>query len=256
MKLRKNVLLRMLILTAVLFSFIFFSCSKSENPSTTGKFKEVVLNLKSQDVKTRIQAADTLSQTGDKSVLPFLMEAAEDSVQDVRCHSMNALARLGDSSVIPFAKKRINAENEQDRADGVALLANIGKAEVMSDMLELIEKEKSRAVKYNIYQYLTVIKDKKALPVVQKLLETGDDFDKSNSALILGYQMDNSATPSLIKAANDKSPSVRLRAIWALGTIKDSSGFPAIKKALNDENPQVADMAKAFIKQLETEEKK
>lgn len=201
------------------------------------------------DEESRIRATHTMSQIGDRELLPLLIEASYDSSPKVRYQSIEGLSRIDDEwskeSLIQTLSDKNNAVRENARktltkmqnvTDRLLKVMN-SENQTIKDKVALIlaEKREEKAVKpvidycvsriksayQNIIYIETLLSVKKKTPGINLLIGTLNTRNRRLAAEVLkltSYLEKSEAISSGIKRLKDKDEKIKAEVIEMLET--------------------------------------
>jgi len=248
--------------------------------------EDIIKALNSEVPEIVIEAADSLKEWGNTSIIPILQEVLrkDNYNEDVIDSITRALSRIGfyarpvlleackDKNYIVRMVAAIALRNiwsvpnditssfikilkdEQESGDARGFAAKtLGKIRASDAKLVLIEalKDKDHFVIGCAAEALADIGAKDAVPALIELLKDKENFRRM-VVYALGEIGDPSAIPALIEALKDEEEWVRSSAAEALGKMRDKSVIPVLIEALKNEDDSdeevISEAAKALGK--------
>ena len=220
--------------------------AQQKNPSAT----ELLDRFKNEKVFWRqIDVAKKIVALHDTSVLPKLVGWLNHDDRHLRGNVAFIFAGLGDDR--GFAVINVILKDRSDRPQGQ------GQVFASSDGRYHVEQQIS-ADRYYAAHLFGDLKDRRAVPILVPLLS-----DKEVQHIVpwsLGEIGDNRADGPLIDVLDDKDPSMRVLAIYALEKLGARDALPRLRALLDDhekanfdKQESVAEVAKAAIAKLESQ---
>ncbi len=191
----------------------------------TGSIKLLAKYLRDDDIDVCVDAATALGELGGESVTDTLIESLiNDPDGEVKVACVKALANLGDSKSIPhllsLAENRPEeisfSTEEWDPWWDMQLAAITGLGE-----MQITE----------------------AVPVLQRVLESGEYIDIENEILNALAEIGGTADDYLIKQLKEGMPRIRRRVTKALGRSKSDSTLMPLARTLKDEDADTREEA-------------
>jgi HEAT repeat protein len=196
-----------------------------------------------------------LSQLGDHSIVPHIVESLNDDSNNVRLESVRALARIdGDDVIEPLTQVAMKETDSYIRFETVRLLRNIGvgKAPVLKMALQAL-KDPSRDVRSQAARLLGNFQDVQSIqPLLRKTADKHWSVRESAEIALLNFG--KTAVPQLIKALESRSWTTRFRAARILGEVGDKRAIEPLVKLLNrkGERRAVSEVIQESLKKLRT----
>jgi HEAT repeat protein len=212
----------------------------------------VVAAFRDEDVEVRQETARVLGtmDKNDKGVVPALVKALRDpapAVRDQAGLSLQAL-RPDTEAVLNELTPLLDDKNLDARLAGIRLLAEFGPSAV--PRLTALLKDPEVAVWREASSTLEKLPApvKVLFPALVPLLTDENVTARQNAVNIL-WRCGPQAVPHLLKALQDKAPTVRLAAVRSLDKVTADTKeiFPALVQALEDEHPAVRGSAAATL---------
>lgn len=121
----------------------------------------------------RVQAAQELGKTGDKSAVNALIKAAQgDSNTTVRCACFKALGETGAQEAVTFLRDALGKEKDWVLRKGIIqALAQSGDPEAVTTIINTLEKDPNVFVRRDAALSLGELGDKRAIDPLKKALQ-------------------------------------------------------------------------------------
>jgi hypothetical protein len=217
--------------------------AQHRNPSAA----ELLELFKSEKVFWRqLEVAKKIVALHDISVLPKLVSWLNHDDRHLRGNVAFIFAGLGDARGFEVISAILKDRSERPPGQGM----------VSSDLRYHVEQQ-IRADRYYAAHLFGDLKDRRAVPILVLLLS-----DKEVQHIVpwsLGEIGDNRADEPLIDMLDDKDPSMRVLAIYALEKLGAKEALPRLRSLLDDHGKSnfdrqasVAEAAKAAIANLES----
>lgn len=214
-------------------------------PQTEGQIDFILNAIKSDDRKVSLAGQRALGNVKDKKLVPKVIAALEDKDRQVKVGAIRAAGKLKDKRAVPFLLRHLD-EDEFVASNASFALANIGDEDAIPALLERIGKRNGSfatalamfgasaldAIVENVLdenkhvnkkqrlkkiQAIGFIKDRKAIPLLKKMLKNEDEKIRVASAMALS----NLGELPVADTIKDSSPSVRLCVIEASRNLND-----------------------------------
>lgn len=171
-------------------------------------FQPVVAELKDPDWNVRFEVVDALSQLHDERAIAPLLDAAGDSDKTVSKSAHDNLESM------------VTADNTVAKPDDFAPRLNDPNPMVVMSAAEC----------------LGLLRDKRAVPVLMKLVTSPDQDVRLNAVKGLGEAGDRSALPTLRQMLNDPDLNMRGWSIIGLGKLKDEDSLMDLEHIATDDS--------------------
>lgn len=210
---------------------------KQFQSSQVTKLIEKIVQNKEESKIIRSLAIDIINHTKNKEMVEPLIKISEDKTEPfiVRSRATFALGRLGDKRAVePLIKvfKEEKWDLQCGAADSLGLLKD---KRAVEPLLIALKSDKDRIVRGYAAVALGRIGDKRAF---QPLIDTFNKGEASRKMIIygLGELGDKRALPLLTKVLKDRDREVRWSAASALGEIGNKDSIPILEETLKEEN--------------------
>ncbi|MCE1246862.1 MAG: HEAT repeat domain-containing protein [Firmicutes bacterium] len=181
---------------------------------------EACRDMKSEYSDFRSDAAWRMGNSGQKEVVPYLIEALNDSDYNVRWNAAKALGKIMDQRAVePLIAKMDDPEKD-----------------VREDVVEALGR----------------LKDPRAVKVLAKSLKTEPE-GYVRAEIIVAIQLTGGSVRYrnlLVESLGDRSPPVRANAALAIGCGSNQDCKPLLEKLLSDDSHDVKEAAKRAIDAL------
>ncbi len=178
----------------------------------------------------RENAAEALGLLRDRRAVEPLINALNDSDEEVRWKAAWALGNIGDKKAIKPLIYALNDDRWSVRRFAVTALGKIGDKSAVGSLINALNDPDWHVRKYAANS-LGKIGDERAIkPLVNALSDP--DSDVRWKAIVALGKMKNAAVEPLIKAFESDDWRIRGRAAEALGNIKDLRAFEPLINAL------------------------
>ena len=151
-----------------------------------GAANVLAAQFKNQSPSRQALMLIALSDLGDRSALPTVLEAAKSAEGEVRVEAIHALARLGDATVLPVLFAAATQPDEQIAAAARATLATLDSGEISTEIVNMLARD--------------------------------DERTRQMAITMAGQRKIASAAPGLLKLARGSDAKARVAAIKALGS--------------------------------------
>ena len=210
---------------------------------------------KDSDQEVRRAAVAALGSIKDPRAVGPLVSALKDSYWFARSEAANALGQEHDASAV---KPLLDAVGDSDStvessAETALLFLCKGPNPVASaeDFASRIDDPNPKVVLISAV-CLAVLKDKRAVPVLEKLVGSTDQTTRLDAVKGLGETGDSSVIPTLRQTLKDPDVNMRGWSIIGLGSLKDQDSLPDLKAiaADPDEPASIKQAAQAAINHI------
>ena len=205
----------------------------------------------------RVNAASALGKMGEvaKDAVPALIEALNDSHEQVRRKSASALGYIGAKAriAVPALIRALSVdESASVRSATARALGQIGDPAAVSALIKVLH-DMDKVVRNGASAALVQI----GKPAVSELIEALDHDSlaiRRRATIALGQIGEPEAVPALVKTLNDDYFLTRTDAADALGRIGHPMAVPALAERLSDEYLLVRVHADAALREIGTSE--
>lgn len=189
-----------------------------------------------------------LVEIGEPAV-PHLKKALKHSVPRVRYWSIAALGKIGDEQAIPALIRALQDDSTMVRAAATYHLIHWWDREEVQQLIVGKLHSRNPKVQEAACRVIAEKKHKDALPVVMELMKSDYPSERRNALIALeGTKGDNAIESLIDRLKNDRSGSVRLRALELLAQWANREDVQnGILKALDDEKEDVQDLACSIV---------
>jgi HEAT repeat protein len=215
----------------------------------------LVSAAKDSDAGVRAAAVDALGATKDPRAFDAIVGKLSDSDWNVRFEVVDALSRLRDERVIA---PLLTAAGDADAAVRDSAHENLETIVSGDDTFAKPDDFAGRLEDPNPYvvmsaaECLGLLRDKRAVPVLMKLLSSNNPDARLDAVKALGEAGDRSALPALRQMLNDPDPNLRGWSIIGLGKLKDGDSIIDLEHiATDDTQPaKIRDAAAASVDEI------
>lgn len=194
---------------------------------------EAALSRVGQAAWGRCSCLNVLRELDDPSVLPYFIEALEDTSANVRLEAVRGLGRFGGKIVIETLIRAASSDPDAYvRTEAVRSLrkAGVGHPEVLDLAISALT-DRDRNVRMQSAGLLGNFHDKKSIaPLIQAM--TDAHWGVREAAEIALHNFGAQAVDALMEALSGRSWTLRYRAARLLGDIGDKKAEAALEKAL------------------------
>jgi len=200
---------------------------------------DIAVELSKSDKKGERQyGIDILSRSNDKRALPVLINALDDTSEDVRRAAASSLS-AGGAAAVKALLARLNKEKSVDvRIDMLRTLGYIGDAKAVPVLIAAAKDDTARA-RSEAVRALGFFDDDKAVETLMAALKDESEWVRESAASSLGYMTVTTALDALIDLLDDEDAYVRSSAITALGKLGEAKAIEELGKLLDDKNEYV-----------------
>ena len=202
----------------------------------------------------RVQAADILAQTKDRSALPALLDAVRGEFYTVRAHAALALGNIGDARVIPNLLPLLKDKYDDVRSAACIAIAKFRDPSTFDDIANLLLDDLKIEVRQSAARALGETRHTAALPYLLEALH--DSFwwyerEQAARDLLSAIQkMGQPAVDPLIEALSDREGTVRKFAASLLGELGDERAIESLGMTLYDLHHEVGEAAAESLARL------
>ena len=197
--------------------------------------------FKEADQNERWSLASALASFGPR-VFDIAVELSKSDKKGERQYGIDILSRSNDKRALPVLINALDDTSEDVRRAAASSLS-AGGAEALKALLARLDKEKSVDVRIDMLRMLGYIGDAKAVPVLIAAAKDDTARARSEAVRALGFFDDEKAVETLMAALKDESEWVRESAASSLGYIKITKALDALIDLLDDEDAYVRSSA-------------
>ena len=212
--------------------------SGSAHAASHPSFEDLVANLKSPSVKTRMEAATALGKSRRREAVAPLAALVRDPEWRVRLEVVRALRELRDLSAVPAVVTAMGDGDLKVREEAIGSLVEIyaerDRMTPVGRFLDLFSDESDRS---SIGPYVAV--DPSAYQALGAALKDEDTNIREYAALAIGILDGRSQVPQLVAALKDPEDGVRGAAATALGKVGTAADGKNLIPLLADESAEV-----------------
>jgi HEAT repeat protein len=231
---------------------------------TRPAFDDLVANLKSPNVKTRLEAAQELGRSRRREAVAPLTGLVRDPEPKVRLEMVRALRQLRDLSAVSTLSTSLLDGDPDIREEVVGTLVELyterERGGAVDRFLEVFSDEDERAalplhtpvdaaaydglarllsdaeprVRRQAAFALGILDGRSAVRELQNALQDGDDGVRAAAASALGKVGASDDGRALVPLIADPSSQVRQRALRSLGVLKTRAAGPALREAYDN----------------------
>jgi HEAT repeat protein len=203
-------------------------------PEYDKSLTEYINDLKSEDSKTRINAAIILGEWGnDRAVTPLIMALSHPD-ENTRRESVHALKEICNRrSIEPLLMLLKEEPTAEVKSEIAYALGSFTKYDFeIENLIDALEDEHP-LVRQNAAFALGKTRRRKAVKYLIALLKKDENIKVQEMVIwALGEIKDKRAVPVLLKALSDERISIRKNAAYALGLFKEKSAINLLKNQL------------------------
>ncbi len=188
-----------------------------------------VEQLKSGDIKSRINAVKRLGELKDKRAVPALIELFGSGFLDL--FVSNALIVIG-KPALPILIEELNNKSHLIRDGVIRVLQDIGDASAVPALIERLKSEVDFEIGLSAGLALAGIGE----PAVPALIEVFKDKNEKVRNKAGKVLVDIGAPAALALIKELKNPNIRLNIVKLLGEIGDASAVPVLIERLKDKD--------------------
>ncbi|MFH0884112.1 MAG: HEAT repeat domain-containing protein [Candidatus Micrarchaeota archaeon] len=172
-----------------------------------------------------------------KDVTRALLRAIKFGNDDEQLHAAKRLKEIADDSVAIILLDELQGRHPETQLHCAIALANIRNARAVPIIIDLVEHK--HPYDFDLFVILGDFKDPRAIPLMEKKLESDDLAYRAVAAEALGKARSVSSTAKLIRLLKDPEPTVKTRAIRALGVLQAQDASYQILLAIEDKTDYV-----------------
>lgn len=183
----------------------------------------------------RIQerAAEMLLGMGEEALEP-LLEALHSAGPRVRDSSVYILTEIGNEAAGDAVFQATNDPSIDVRRISIRRLARVKKGNEVFQRLSDALSDPDEWTQNNAIYAFGDLGDPRAMPLLLGFLQADDPRRRAAAAKALQGLNNPLAWESLVRAADDRVPEVRIQALWAVGRIDPAGARPLLLKGLQD----------------------
>lgn len=190
----------------------------------------------------RVASLTALAQMGDQHSLPVLLKKMADPVPMVRINVGMAIFEIAlrtgyrDALMIHGMIKALADPDPYVVRNAIRTLGRIGDHTAVTEMISLLKKEKTPAVKVNIVQALGQLQDPRAFKILAKMVASESAEVRLEAVKSLRLLDDPKAFGVLLSALNDPSVVIKEQAAYALGFMGNKKAIKKLEK-IREQHP-------------------
>ncbi len=225
----------------------------TQNSLVTTRLQTLITNGDEVDRCYAIQGLVTIRDAGSTAL--FVKCLRDDDI-DVCVDAATALGELGgESAVSTLIESLINDPDGEVKVACVKALASLGDSEAIPHLLKLAEHS-PEDINFNTNDWdpwwdmqlesikgLGKMQSSEAVPILQRVLESGECIDIENEILNALAAIGGSANKYLIQQLSEGIPRTRRRVAKALGRSQSESTLKPLARALTDPEKDTRDEA-------------
>jgi HEAT repeat protein len=187
-----------------------------------------------------------------KQVVPFLIVATKDRIQEIRMQAAKSLGQLGSEKAIEPLIALLKDEESYVRRKAAESLGQLGSEKAIEPLIALL-KDKESSVRMHAAKSLGKLGTEKAIEPLIALLKDKESSVRMHAAKSLGQLRSEKAIEPLIALLKDKESSVRMHAAKSLGKLGTEKAIEPLIALLKDKESSVRMHAAKSLVQLGTE---
>jgi HEAT repeat protein len=187
-----------------------------------------------------------------KQVVPFLIVATKDRIQEIRMQAAKSLGQLGSEKAIEPLIALLKDEESYVRRKAAESLGQLGSEKAIEPLIALL-KDKESSVRMHAAKSLGKLGTEKAIEPLIALLKDKESSVRMHAAKSLVQLGTEKAIEPLIALLKDKESSVRMHAAKSLGQLGTEKAIEPLIALLKDKESSVREYAAESLGQLGTE---
>lgn len=191
---------------------------------------ELRRRLHSRSPVGRGRAAALIGRLALPGALPALASLTSDGDEDVRLAAVQAV----ESHASGQAAWALLGALRDGSVQPERIVERLGRSWAVAPLLEALPRLDFRDVRGWIAEALGAAGDSRGEPALRRLLQEGNDDDRTRACRALGRLGSAGSTPALVAALEDPFPPVRAQAARALGRRSDERLLPTFVRGLAD----------------------
>lgn len=202
--------------------------------------------------KGKENASLALIEIGNPSVVSKVFQSLSSEDTETKLYATDVLCSIPSKEAAKLAYDLLNGKDSKNWGSAAKIVGRQRYKEGRARIEELLEK-KSTPERDSFAEALGWIGDKASIPVLRKVLLSGEPEGPYGSAWALGILGAREAVPDLIKALDLGDAKLMVYALEALGSIADPTSLPKLKSLLAD-RPKMAPQILSTVALIPTEE--
>jgi HEAT repeat protein len=206
-----------------------------------------------QNDKSREKIVEVLGQSkAPKQVVPFLIAATKDEINDIRKQATESLGELGSEKAIEPLIALLKDSDSYVQKQAAKLLGQLGSEKAIEPLIALLKDEDSD-VREQAASSLGKLGSEKAIEPLIALLNDQDSSVRWRAAYSLGKLGSEKAIEPLIALLKDEYSSVKEQAARSLGELGSEKATELLIALLKDEDSYVQEQAARLLGELGSE---
>ncbi|PJZ97851.1 HEAT repeat domain-containing protein [Leptospira meyeri] len=202
--------------------------------------------------KGKENASMALIEIGNPSVITKVFQSLNSENAETKLYATDVLCSIPSKEAAKLAFGLLNGKDTKNWGSAAKIVGRQRYKEGRIRIEELLEKT-STPERDSFAEALGWIGDKSSVPVLRKVLLSGEKEGPYGSAWALGILGAKEAVPDLIKALDMGDAKLMVYALEALGSIADPTSLPKLKSLLAD-RPKMAPQILSTVALIPTEE--
>ncbi|MCW7481347.1 HEAT repeat domain-containing protein [Leptospira kanakyensis] len=202
--------------------------------------------------KGKENASMALIEIGNPSVVPQVFQFLSSEDAETKLYTTDVLCSIPSKEAAKLAFGLLNGKETKSWGSAAKIVGRQRYKEGRLRIEELLEKP-STPERDSFAEALGWIGDKTSVPILRKVLLSGDSEGPYGSAWALGILGAKEAVPDLIKALDKGDAKLMVYVLEALGSIADPTSLPKLKELLSD-RPKMSPQILSTVALIPTEE--
>ncbi|TGL03295.1 HEAT repeat domain-containing protein [Leptospira bouyouniensis] len=202
--------------------------------------------------KGKENASMALIEIGNPLVVPKVFSVLKSENLESKMYATDVLCAIPSKEASKLAFALLNSEETKNWGYAAKIIGRQKYKEAKNRLEELLVKP-STPERDNFAEALGWIGDPSSIPVLRKILLSGEKEGPYGSAWALGVMGAKEAVPDLLLALDKGDAKLMSYALEALGSIADPSSLPKLKVLLND-RPKMAPQILSTVALIPSEE--
>lgn len=192
------------------------------------------------DIEVRSQAIRGFGELKDGSAVPLIAKHVHDDAKAVRISCGWALGQIATPATLEPLGVLLHDSDTIVRGGTLQAISRVGGPEATKLLAGAALSDPDDKTRDAAIEHLGHVRDKSAIPIFEKALQTETDEIRAHAARAIGQLADRSSIPALAKSLDDPSPVCRGSAALAIAAIGDVSGIVSLKAGYDHEGDDLA----------------
>ncbi|MBU2567854.1 MAG: HEAT repeat domain-containing protein [Elusimicrobia bacterium] len=210
------------------------------------------LSLNEKDINVRNYAVKTLERLKDPRAVPFLIDRLKkEKDQELRTLIQDTIIGISDISIVDFLAKALYDKTLVVRITAVRAIEKLKPPEILTELSDLLSREKDIELKYAIISTVKAFNNKSALPGLHVSLRKEKNLEiKLEIINVLKELKDYSSIPVALESLKYGDETIRMESEYLLEQLADMQSIDFFLEAAGDQSIVVRGFAMKVLKKF------